>query len=158
MIALVSCYTIVPPLTLKTNHAPNTLPPEQQNTFRGLIWVPKVSFWGVLGASLVYKSGLRLLIRATEVPFLVTPKWSKRGHFSHFGGAKNGTSVAQIKILRPLLQTKLAPKTPQKVTLGTQIGPQKVNFGHFAFFYIFTPFGCLMYSRIRSYLVIGYFF
>ena len=55
-----------------------------------------VVFLGVLGASLVYKTGLRILIRATEVPFLVTPKWSKRGHF---GGAKNGTSVARIKIL-----------------------------------------------------------
>ena len=60
-------------------------------------------FLGVLGASLVVKSGLIILIWANEVPFLVTPKWSKRGHFSHFGGAKNGTSVARIKILRPLL-------------------------------------------------------
>ena len=39
---------------------------------------------------------------------------AKTGHFSHFGGTKNGTSGARIKIPRPLLETKLAPKTPKK--------------------------------------------
>ena len=43
-------------------------------TFRGPIWVPKVSFFVVLGTSLVYKSGLRILIRAPKMPFLVPPK------------------------------------------------------------------------------------
>ena len=51
---------------------------------RGPIWVPKVSFLGVLGVVLVYKSGLRILIRAPKVPFLVPPKWLKSGHFSQF--------------------------------------------------------------------------
>ena len=71
-----------------------------------------------LGASLVYKSGLRILIRATEVPFLVPPEWPKQGHFSHFGGTKN-------------------------CTLGTQIGPRKVIFGHFIDFeYFRSEFSC----------------
>ena len=54
--------------------------PSHEGPIRGPIWVPKVSFWG-FGGGLVYKSGLRILIRAPEVPFLVPPKWSKRGHF-----------------------------------------------------------------------------
>ena len=61
---------------------------------------------GVLGGVFVLKSGLRILIRAPEVAFLVPPEWLKLGHFSqfsHFGAAKNGTSGARIKILRPLL-------------------------------------------------------
>ena len=32
-------------------------------------------YLGVLRASLVFKSGLRILVRAPEVPFLVPPKW-----------------------------------------------------------------------------------
>ena len=61
-------------------------------------------------------------------------------HYSHFGGAKNGTSVARIKILRPLL---IDQTSPQKDTLGTQIGPQKVIFGHFIDFeYFGSNFSC----------------
>ena len=59
-------------------------------------------FLGVLGASLVNNSGLRILIRATKVPFL-PPKWLKWPRFDHFGGTKNDTLVARIKILRPCL-------------------------------------------------------
>ena len=40
---------------------------------------------GVLGVVLVYKSGLRILIRAPEVPFLAAPKWLKLAiDFCHF--------------------------------------------------------------------------
>ena len=79
-------------------------------------------FWG-----LVYKSGLRILIRATEVPFLVTPKWGcQKWRF----GCPNQNSETTF-------QYKLAPKTSKKDTLGTQIGPRKVIFGHFAFFEYF---------------------
>ena len=52
---------------------------------------------GVLGGVFVLKSGLRILIRAPEVPFLVPPKTLKKGHFGcfgYFGGAENGTSGA----------------------------------------------------------------
>ena len=45
--------------------------------------------------------GLKILISAAEVPFLVPPNWLKRPHFSQFGGTRNGTSGAEIKILRP---------------------------------------------------------
>ena len=44
-------------------------------TFLGSKMVPKVSKWGVLGGVFVLKSGLRILIRAPEVPFSV--KWNK---------------------------------------------------------------------------------
>ena len=40
-------------------------------------------------------------------------KWLKQDNFSHFGGTKNGTSGAQIKILKTTFQHKLAPKTAQ---------------------------------------------
>ena len=40
--------------------------------------------------------------------------WATRsmGVFGYFGGTKNGTSGAQIKILRPLFNTNTPPKTP----------------------------------------------
>ena len=46
---------------------------------------------------------------------------------------RNGTSGAEIKILRPPTPQS-SPQNPQKDTSGTQIGPRKVIFGHFAFF------------------------
>ena len=42
-------------------------------TFPGSKMIPKVSKWGFRGV-FVLKSGLRILIRAPEVPFLVPPK------------------------------------------------------------------------------------
>ena len=60
---------------------------------------------GVLGGVFVLKSGLRILIRTPEVPFLVPPKTPKMGVFGYFGGTENGTSGARIKILRPLFNT-----------------------------------------------------
>ena len=74
--------------------------------------VPKVSKWGVLGGVFVLKSGLRILIRTPEVPFLVPPKTPKMGVFGYFGGTENGTWGARIKILRPLFNTNTPPKTP----------------------------------------------
>ena len=41
---------------------------------------------GVLGGVFVLKSGLRILIRAPEVPFSVPPKTPKMGVFGYFGG------------------------------------------------------------------------
>ena len=60
----------------------------------------------------VSKSGLRILIRAPEMPFSVPPKTPKMGVFGYFGGTKNGTWGARIKILRPLFNTNTPPKTP----------------------------------------------
>ena len=70
---------------------------------------------GVLGGVFVLKSGLRILIRAIEVPFLGPPKrqkWVILGVFGYFGGTENGTLSARIKILRPLFNTNTPPKTP----------------------------------------------
>ena len=49
---------------------------------------------GVLGGVFVLKSGLRILIRAPEVPLSVPPKTAKMGVFGYFGGTENGTSGA----------------------------------------------------------------
>ena len=76
------------------------------------------------------KSGLRILIWAPQVPFSVPPKTPKMGHFGYFGGTKNGTSGARIKILRPLFNTN----NPHLDTLGTILDPGKVMFGHFFYF------------------------
>ena len=67
---------------------------------------------GVLGEVFVLKSGLRILIRAPQEPFLVPPKTPKMGVSGYFGGTEIGTLGARIKILRPLFNTNTPPKTP----------------------------------------------
>ena len=57
------------------------------------------------GEMLAWKSDLRFHFRAPEVPFLGTWKWPLLSKMAHFGYQKNGTSIAQIKILRPLFNT-----------------------------------------------------
>ena len=66
---------------------------------------------GVLRGVFALKSGLRILIRAPEVPFLVPPKTPKMTHFWRYG-TKNGTLGARIKILRPFFNTNTPPKIP----------------------------------------------
>ena len=79
---------------------------------------------GVLGGVFVSKSCLRILIRATEVPFLVTPKWGcQKWHFGCPNQNSESTFIDQNH-----------PQNPQKDTLGTQIGPRKVIFSHFFYF------------------------
>ena len=76
----------------------------QKITFRGLILVPKVAFWGYWGLVCIEKwsynfdSGTRSAISGT-------PKIAETTPFSHFGGTRNGTLVARIKIVRPLSNT-----------------------------------------------------
>ena len=88
---------------------------------------------GVLGGVFVLKSGLRILIRAPKVPFLVPPKTPKMGVFGYFGGTENGTSAARIKIVRPLFNTNTPPKTPFQ-NFGNHFGPPKSDFWPFYFF------------------------
>ena len=45
-----------------------------KNHFSGVQYGSQSVFMGVLGGIFVLKSGLRILIRASEVPFLVLPK------------------------------------------------------------------------------------
>ena len=68
-------------------------------TFRGPIWVPKVSFWGFWGLVCIEKWSQNF-DSDTRSAISGTPKMTK---MTHFGGTKNGTSGARIKILRPLL-------------------------------------------------------
>ena len=53
-------------------------------TFPGSEMVPKVSKWGVLGGVFVLKSGLRILIRAPEVPFSVPAQNAQNDPFFYF--------------------------------------------------------------------------
>ena len=110
---------------------------------------------GVLGGVFVLKSGLRILIRAPEVPFSVPqnsqthPKWPILGVL---GGTKNGTSGARIKILRPLFNTN-TPQNPHLDTLGTILDPRKVIFSHFVLFGEFWSFaraGGYLFGKGRS--------
>ena len=52
---------------------------------------------GVLGGVFVLKSGLRILIRAPEVPFSVPPKTPKMGVFGYFGVTENGKNLHRPK-------------------------------------------------------------
>ena len=90
---------------------------------------------GVLGGVFVLKSGLRILIRAPQVPFLVPPKTPILGVFGYFGGTENGTWGARIKILRPLFNTN---KNPHLDTMGTILDPGKVIFWPFFCFWSFS--------------------
>ena len=73
-------------------------------SFRVPIWVPNVPFWGFWGLVCIEKwsynfdSGIRSAISGT-------PKMAKWGRFSYFGGTRNGTLDARIKIVRPLFNT-----------------------------------------------------
>ena len=117
---------------------------------------------GVLGGVFVLKSGLRILIRTPEVPFLVPPKTPKMGVFGYFGGTKNGTWGARIKILRPLFNTNTPLKPPFR-HFGNRFGPQKSDFWPFYFFghfpieipmhlqiCIFRPQGVLKSKKIQK--------
>ena len=59
---------------------------------------------------------------------------SKMTKMPHFGGTKNGTSGARIKILRPLFNTNTPPQNPQLDTFRTILDTGKVIFGHFIYF------------------------
>ena len=86
------------------------------------------------------KSGLRILIRAPEVPFSVPPKYQKPPFWGVLGGPKKGTWGAQIKILRPIFDTNTPPKTPHLDTMGAVlesvnkmeqlVGMSKAKFGN----------------------------
>ena len=65
---------------------------------------------------------------------------AKMTRFSNFGGTKNGTSGARIKIPRPLLETKLAPKTPKKTPQEPISALEKWFLAILRFFDIFAAF------------------
>ena len=62
--------------------------------------------------------------------FRYPPKRPKWVFLAILGGTENGTWGAQIKILRPLLNTN-TPLKPHLDTLGANLDPRKANFGHF---------------------------
>ena len=97
-------FSFWPFYTLKTGQRYAKLKKWPKITFRGPILVPEVVFWGFWGLVCIEKwsrnfdSGIRSAI-------FDTLKMSKTGHFGHFGGIKNGTLGAPIKILRTLFNT-----------------------------------------------------
>ena len=80
---------------------------------------------GVLGGVFVLKSGLRILIRAPEVPFLVPPMTHYLFYLSHLD------------------------------TLGTILDPRKVIFGHFIFLVIFPLKFPLKPKKFRTLISLG---
>ena len=62
---------------------------------------------GVLGGIFVLKSGLRILIRAPQVPFLVPPKTPKMGHFGclllFWGSTHRVLELLAAPVLVPVL-------------------------------------------------------
>ncbi len=66
--------------------------------------VPEVAFWGFWGLVCIEKWS-RNFDSGIQSAIFDTLKMAKTGYFSLFGGIKNGTSGAPIKILRPLFIT-----------------------------------------------------
>ena len=95
---------------------------------------------GVLGVVLVYKSGLRILIRAPKVPFLAARKWlklAKMTRFKSFWGYQKWHFGCPNQNSKSTYIDQNHPQNPQKDTLGTQIRPRKVIFSHFFYFFHF---------------------
>ena len=118
-------------------------------TFWGPIWVPKVSFRGFWGLVCIEKwsqnidSDTRSAISSTPKMAKMTPFWAFGGYQKWRFGCPNQNSET--------IQT--SPQNPQKDTLGTQIGPQKVIFGHFAFFeyfYLIFPWARAIFFNFKS--------
>ena len=108
---------------------------------------------GVLGGVFVLKSGLRILIRDPKCHFRYPPKrrkWVILGVFGYFGGTKNGTSGALIKILRPLFNTN-TPLKPHLTTLGTILDPGKDIVGQCTMDLLSTR-SCLKSNKLRPIL------
>ena len=61
----------------------------------------------------------------------------KMGVFGYFGGTKNGTLGAWIKILRPLFNTNTPLKPPFR-HFGNHFGPRKSDFWPFYWFWSFS--------------------
>ena len=89
---------------------------------------------GVLEGVFVLKSGLRILIRAPQVPFIGTPKIAKNTQNGRFGGYRKWHLGCPNQNSET---TSIDQNHPQKDTFGTQIGPRKVIFGHFLILVIF---------------------
>ena len=99
-------------------------------------------FWGDVGVKKLPPFS-NFGIRSPIFGHLKTGTFAKSGPFRV---PKNGTSVGQINIRRPLFTIQPSPQNPQKDTLGTRIGPWKVIFGHFVFFWYFY----LIFPLVRA--------
>jgi len=91
------------------------------------------------------KSGLRILIGAPEVPFLIPPKWPKYPVFAILRVSKMALWMPESKF-RDHFSIQTSPQNPQKATSGTKIGPRKVIFGHFLNFVYF----CVIFPLARA--------
>ena len=76
------------------------------------------------------KSGLKILIGAPEVPFLIPPKWPKYPVLAILRVSKMALWMPESKF-RDHFSIQTSPQNPQKATSGTKIGPRKVIFGNF---------------------------
>ena len=81
-----------------------------------------------------------------------TPKIAKNTQNGRFGGTKNGTWGARIKILRPLFNTNTPLKPPFR-HFGNHFGPRKSDFWPFYFFGHFPIEIPIVSSRVAAGLV-----
>ena len=96
------------------------------------------------------KSGLRILIGAPEVPFLIPPKWPKYPVFAILRVSKMALWMPESKF-RDHFSIQTSPQNPQKATSGTKIGPRKVIFGNFfnsAYFYVVFPLARVVFFKL----------
>ena len=79
----------------------------------------------------------QFLFRSSSIERPSQKKWVILGVFGYFGGTKNGTSGARIKILRSLFNTN-TPLKPPFSYFGNNFKPRKSNFWPFYWFWSFS--------------------
>ena len=95
---------------------------------------------GVLGGYLYWKVILEFWFGHPKCHFRYPPKrpkWVILGFFGYFGGIENGTSGAQIKILKSLFNTN-TPLKPPFSRFGNNFRPRKSDFWPFYWFWSFS--------------------
>ena len=105
-------------------------------TFWGPIWVPKVSFWGFWEWFWSIKVFSEFWFGHPKCHFWY-PKNDQKGSFWSFWGYQKWHFGCPNQNSETTFIDQNHPQNPQKDTLGTQIGPRKVIFCHFACFWYF---------------------
>ena len=93
-------------------------------------------FLGVLGASLYWKVVSEFWFGHPKCHFWYPPNPQNGVILAILGVPKMALRVPESKF-RDHFSIQTSPQNLQKDTSGTQIGPRKVIFGHFAFFWYF---------------------
>ena len=121
-------------------------------TFRGPIWVPKVSLWGFWGLVCIEKWSWNFDL-GTRSAIFGTPKMAKTTPFWPFWGYKKWHFECPNQNSKTTFLYKLAPKTPKKSPKETKSDLEKVILGHFVFFwyfYLIFPWARAIFFNLKS--------